>query len=332
VESGKVTSSLAGYFRRPEIALQSGLKSFCKAHSTGMNSSFSVVTPSYNQGQFIRATIESVLSQRIPSLQYLVMDGGSKDGTVEILKEYGDRLSFVSEHDEGTGDAVNKGLALCQAEIIGWLNSDDVYYPQTLSRVVELFELHPEVDVIYGRAHHIDEHGAIIEEYPTEEWSFEGLIRHCIISQPAAFFRRRVIEKFGPLAIAHKYCVDYEFWIRLAKKGARFLFVPELFAATRLHDQAKTCAARKKCHKDTNDILVEHLGYLPPRWISNYAHIKAEEFIRRSKSEATFFFWLVVHYLLTDLRWNKRISHSTIELFPEWIAGWLYRVRTGKGA
>jgi GT2 family glycosyltransferase len=297
-----------------------------------MNSSFSVVTPSYNQGQFIRATIESVLSQRIADLQYLVIDGGSTDGTVAILKEFGDRLSFISEQDEGTGDAVNKGLALCTAEIIGWLNSDDIYYPETLLRVADLFRLHPEIDIIYGRAHHIDEHGTILEEYPTEEWSFEALINHCIISQPAAFFRRAVVERFGPLEITHKYCVDYEFWIRLAGKGARFLFVPEFFAATRLHNQAKTCASRLKCHKDTNDILVKHLGYLPPRWISNYAHIKAEGFIRRSDSEATFFFMLAVYYLLTDVRWNKRISASTVQMFPEWIAGWLYRFRTGKNA
>lgn len=297
-----------------------------------MNSSFSVVTPSYNQGQFIRATIESVLSQEIPGLQYLVMDGGSRDNTLTILRDYGDRLTFKSELDEGTGDAVNKGLALCQAEIIGWLNSDDIYYPQTLRRVADLFERHPEIDIIYGRAHHIDEHGTVIEEYPTEEWSFEALINHCIISQPAAFFRRKVVERFGPLAIAHKYCVDYEFWIRLARKGARFLFVPEFFAATRLHDQAKTLAFRLQCHKDVNDILVEHLGYLPARWISNYAHIKAEEFIKRSESEPAFFFTVVMHYLLADLRWNKKISPSTVELFPEWIAGWLYRVRTGRNA
>ena len=174
--------------------------------------------------------------------------------------------------------------------------------------------------------------GQSLKSIRPKKWSFEALTHHCIISQPAAFFRRRVIEKFGPLAIAHKYCVDYEFWIRLAKKGAKFMFVPEFFAATRLHDQAKTRASRKKCHQDTNDILVKHLGYLPPRWISNYAHIKAEEFIKRSESEPTFFFMLAMHYLLADLRWNKKISRSTVELFPEWIAGWLYRVRTGKGA
>jgi glycosyltransferase involved in cell wall biosynthesis len=292
-----------------------------------MSNTFSVVTPSYNQGQFIRATIESVLSQQIPHLQYLVMDGGSGDETVAILKEYNDRLIFVSERDEGTADAINKGLALCQGEIIGWLNSDDIYYPQALRRVGELFAMHPEIDVIYGRAHHIDEHGIIIEEYPTEEWSFEALVNHCIISQPAAFFRRSVVERFGSLAKAHKYCVDYEFWIRLARKGARFLFVAEHFAATRLHEQAKTVASRLQCHLDINDIMVEHLGYVPTRWIANYANIRAEKLISRSENEVAFLTTLVMHCLLADLRWNNRISLSTVRMLSGWITGWFRRVR-----
>jgi glycosyltransferase involved in cell wall biosynthesis len=292
-----------------------------------MNNSFSVVTPSYNQGQFIRATIESVMSQQIPDLQYLVMDGGSGDETVAILKEYDDRLSFVSERDEGTADAINKGLALCQGEIIGWLNSDDIYYPQALRRAGELFGMHPEIDVIYGRAHHIDEHGVIIDEYPTEEWSFEALVNHCIISQPAAFFRRSAVEKYGSLAKAHKFCVDYEFWIRLARKGARFLFVPEHFAATRLHEQAKTVASRLQCHVDINDIMVEHLGYVPTPWIANYAHIKAERLVGRSENEFGFLAMLVMHCLLADLRWNKRISPSTVRMLSGWTAGWFGRIR-----
>ena len=292
-----------------------------------MRYAFSVVTPSYNQGQFIRATIESVLSQQIPDLQYLVMDGGSGDETVAILKEYNDRLSFVSERDDGTADAVNKGLALCHGEIIGWLNSDDIYYPQTLRRVGELFAMHPEIDVIYGRAHHIDENGIIIDEYPAEEWSFEALINHCIISQPAAFFRRSAVEKYGPLAKAHKYCVDYEFWIRLARRGAGFLFVPEHFAATRLHEQAKTVVSRLQCHEDINDIMVEHLGHVPARWIANYAHIKAEKLIRRSENELTFLTMVAMHCLLADLRWNSRISPSTVGMLSRWIAGRFRRVQ-----
>jgi GT2 family glycosyltransferase len=285
-----------------------------------MSASVSVVTPSYNQGRFIRATIESVLSQEISELQYLVMDGGSSDETVTILKEYDDRLAFVSEPDEGTADAVNKGLALCKGGVIGWLNSDDIYYPQALRRVVELFDLHPDIDVIYGRAHHIDEHGTVLEEYPTEEWSFDQLVDHCIISQPAAFFRHRVVERFGPLDKAHKYCVDYEFWIRLARKGATFLFVPELFAASRLHDQAKTVASRLECHADINDIMVKHLGYVPARWIANYAHIRAEKMISRSQNELAFLTMLLMHCLLADLRWNRRISPSTLRMISGWIS------------
>ena len=290
-----------------------------------MNRSFSVVTPSFNQGQFIRATIESVLEQNVENLQYIVMDGGSSDQTVAILEEYTQRLSFFSERDEGTADALNKGFALCRNEFIGWLNSDDIYYPQTLPRVLELFDAHPEVDVIYGRAHHIDEGGVIIEEYPTSKWSFEDMINHCIISQPAAFFRREVVERFGALDQAHQYCVDYEFWIRLAKQGAKFLYVPEIFAATRLHESAKTMASRLECHSDINDIMIKHLGYVPERWISNYAHIKSQKMINREENEFAFLRSLVLQSCLADLRWNKKISRSTVRMACRWLAGYFRR-------
>src|ERR1700733_2358709 len=157
-----------------------------------MTASFSVITPSFNQGQFVRTTIESVLKQEIIDLQYFVIDGGSEDGTIQILKDYSDRLTFVSEPDQGTADAINKGLERCDGDLVGWLNSDDIYYPGTLSRVRELFSLHPEADVIYGRANHIDADGNFLGEYPTGKWAFEDLLNHCIISQPAAFFRRAV--------------------------------------------------------------------------------------------------------------------------------------------
>jgi len=291
-----------------------------------MNRSFSVVTPSFNQGQFIRATIDSVLEQNIENLQYIVMDGGSSDQTVAILQEYSQHLTFFSQRDEGTADALNRGFALCRYDFIGWLNSDDIYYPQTLPRVLELFHQHPDVDVIYGRAHHIDEQGGVIEEYPTSQWAFEDMINHCIISQPAAFFRREVIKRFGALDQTHKYCVDYEFWIRLAKQGAQFLYVPEIFAATRLHDSAKTVASRLECHSDINDIMVKHLGYVPERWISNYAHIKSQKIVNREANEFAFLRCLVLQSCLADLRWNRKISRSTIRMAYGWLAGYFRRL------
>ncbi|MBV9999027.1 MAG: glycosyltransferase [Verrucomicrobia bacterium] len=293
-----------------------------------MSPSFSVVTPSYNQGRYIRATVESVLGQNIPGLEYLVIDGGSTDETLEVLRSYGDRLWFCSERDHGTADAINKGFARARGDLLGWLNSDDVYYPGTLSRVIALFEAHPEVDVIYGRAHHVDAGGRAIDEYPTEAWSFERLLEHCIISQPAAFFRRRTVEKFGPLAEAHKYCVDYELWIRWAQRGAKFLYVPEFFAATRLHEAAKTVALRLRCHEDINDILVERLGYVPVRWLSNYAHIQTEQRVDRSRHELVFILLTAARCLLADLRWNKRISGSTVEMLSGWARHFWQRLRS----
>jgi glycosyltransferase involved in cell wall biosynthesis len=284
-----------------------------------MTASFSVITPSFNQGQFVRATIESVLKQEIVDLQYLVIDGGSEDGTIQIVRDYSDRLTFVSEPDQGTADAINKGLERCDGDLIGWLNSDDIYYPGTLSRVRELFSLHPEADVIYGRADHIDAGGNLLGEYPTGAWAFEDLVNHCIISQPAAFFRRAVVQKFGFLDRRCRYCLDYEFWIRLARKGAKFMFAPELFAATRLHARAKTVASRLQCHREINDIMVQHLGYVPTRWLSNYAHAKLEKWVNRRINAPAFLAMLILHCLLADLRWNRRISWPTIRLLANWI-------------
>ena len=199
-----------------------------------------VVTPSFNQGKYIRETIESVLSQRVQNLEYLVVDGGSKDETLEILRSFGAKLRWISEPDEGTADAINKGLKSVGGEIFGWLNSDDIYYEDALVTVQQFFEENPDVDVVYGDANHIDENGAFIEKYPTEAWCWERLPEICFISQPAAFFRRRAIRNFGALDAHYPHCVDYELWIRWAKAGARFEHLPKTLAATRLHPEAKT--------------------------------------------------------------------------------------------
>jgi glycosyltransferase involved in cell wall biosynthesis len=161
--------------------------------------SVSIITPSYNQGRYLERTIRSVLEQRRP-FEYLVMDGGSSDESVEILQRYSAELQWVSEADRGQADAVNKGLARATGEIIGWLNSDDIFYPGAVAAAADFLMRRPDVDVVYGNGNHIDEHDRVIEPYPTEDWDFERLKERCFLCQPAVFFRRRLVSASAPWA------------------------------------------------------------------------------------------------------------------------------------
>lgn len=196
----------------------------------------SIITPSYNQGEFIERTIQSVLAQQDAAYQldYIVMDGASSDNTISILKQYADKLRFVSEPDKGQTHAVNKGLQATDGEIIGWLNSDDIYYPQTVKTIMTFFANHPDVDVIYGEAYFIDKADKKISYYPTEKWDLENFKSRCFISQPSVFFRRRVVEKYGLLDENLHFCMDYEYWLRLGLYGAKIAYIPQVLSATRI--------------------------------------------------------------------------------------------------
>jgi len=236
--------------------------------------SISIITPSLNQGDFIRRTIGSVLNQGIPGLEYLVVDGGSADQTLEILAEWKDRLRWVSEGDGGQADAVNKGIRATQGDIIGWLNSDDIYYPKTLNRVGRFFEQRPDIDLVYGRGDHVDASGRVVEAYPTEPWDPERLKKACFLCQPAVFFRRAVTTRFGLLNERLRYCLDYEYWLRLAGGGASFFHMPHALAATRLHPEAKTLQSRLESVTETMRMLHDRLGRVPNEWLLSYARVR----------------------------------------------------------
>lgn len=279
----------------------------------------SIVTPSYNQGRFIERTLQSVLSQDIGGLEYLVMDAGSTDETLSVLERYADRLTWGSEPDRGPSDAINKGFHRASGPILGWLNSDDIYYPGTLKAVLAFFERHPDVDVVYGDTHHIDEHDSILEVYPTEEWNWERLKETCFISQPAAFFRRRVFEEFGPLAVGIRG-MDYDFWLRLGKNHVRFAHLPKFLAATRLHKDAFTMAQRIAVHSEINSITRHHLSRTPDIWLFGYAHAVAEAWGYTRDRIVSFRLIIAAASLYAAIRWNRRVSRKMLKMIMRWIS------------
>ena len=269
----------------------------------------SIITPSYNQGEFIGRTLESVAVQRetLPQsveLEHIVMDGGSNDSTVSVLEKFQPSVRWTSERDKGQTDAVNKGIRATNGEIVGWLNSDDVYYPGAVKKVVAYFDAHPDVDLVYGMADHIDRNDHPFEAYPTEPWNFERMVQTCFICQPALFFRRRVFEKYGLLDESLNYCMDYEYWLRLGKADVKFGYLQEKLAGSRLYADNKTLGARVKVHAEINDMLKAKFGCVPSRWISNYAHAVVERSIRRDKTPRLFLIALSICIFVSHAKWR----------------------------
>lgn len=229
-----------------------------------------VVTPSFNQAKFITDTIESVLSQDYPGLEYIVMDGGSTDGTQEILRRYGDRLRWVSEPDRGQADAVNKGVALAHGEIIGWLNSDDTYAPKALDKIARVFAGSDDVAVVYGDADHVREDGTFYGPYPTAAFDYARLAEICFICQPAAFVRRTYLDEVGGLDPSLHFSMDYDLWMRMGRQY-RFAYLPEVLAHSRLHKDAKTLASRGKVFREIIGTVRRHYGFVPFEWAYGYA-------------------------------------------------------------
>jgi glycosyltransferase involved in cell wall biosynthesis len=199
----------------------------------------SVVTPSYNQGEFLEDTIRSVLAQDYPAVEYLIVDGGSSDTSVDIIESYSSQLAWwVSEPDEGQASAINKGMARAKGEIVAWLNSDDLYFPGAIQGAVDEILDNPQVGLVYGNAVTIDEKGHPIRELIFPDWSLEDLIQFRIICQPAVFMRRSLYEKVSGLDPNFHFMLDHHLWIRIANQ-APVKHVSALWAAARHHKAAK---------------------------------------------------------------------------------------------
>lgn len=209
----------------------------------------SIVTPSFNQAEFLRLTIESVLSQDYPNLEYIVMDGASTDGSVEIIEKFESQISYwESIPDKGQTDAINKGFARAKGKYIAWLNSDDVYQPGAVAEAVSYLEAHPEVGLVYGDCDFIDAQGRRIGQFPAAQTDLSRLKRGYVhIPQQASFFRGDLWKKVGPLDPSFYFAMDYDLWVRLAGQAPIVYLPGRTWASFRLHGDAKTIAADDRC-------------------------------------------------------------------------------------
>jgi len=293
--------------------------------------SISVITPSLNQGRFIERTIQSVLSQDTGehSLEYLVVDGGSEDTTLDMVQRFGPRVRWISEPDRGQADAVNKGLRLTSGEIIGWLNSDDIYAPGALSLIAEVFETRPGVDVVYGDAQLIDADDGPLGDYYTEPWNPARLAKRCFLCQPAVFFRRRVAQRFGVLDDRLHYCMDYEYWLRVSAGGAAFTYLPRVLAGSRLHPATKTISAGLVMHDEINTMLQARLGKVPDSWLINNAHtLVAWDRAAGGRHAAPYALDVVANAIRLSWRWNRGLpGHLLTSLLAPVVSGAMRRAR-----
>jgi glycosyltransferase involved in cell wall biosynthesis len=203
----------------------------------------SVVTPSFNQGAYLEATLRSLLDQNYPDLEMIVIDGGSTDESLEIIRRYAPALSYwESEKDRGQSHALNKGFAHLHGDIWSWLNSDDLLEPGVLQRVADEFANDLEAGVVYGDCVYVGEDGeTVIEKFRGEPYSRLRHLAHRFIAQPSCFFRTSMV----PPRVREDlhYCMDYDLWLRLAERGVKFRYLPEVFSRYRLHEQSKSVSA-----------------------------------------------------------------------------------------
>jgi len=203
---------------------------------------FSIVVPSYNQARFLEATIRSVLDQEIPGTELIVIDGGSTDRSLDVIRRYENRIAYwVSEKDRGQAHAVNKGFAVATGDLLGWQNSDDLYLPGAFRTVAEAAARHPRGEIFHGHIRYIDEEGVERDENRAVPVRlFNLLYDGSLVRNQATFFRREVWERIGGLDEEYRFCMDREFFLRAARRGISFRLVPGFLGAFRVHGEAKT--------------------------------------------------------------------------------------------
>jgi glycosyltransferase involved in cell wall biosynthesis len=209
----------------------------------------SIVTPSFNQVPYLEATIRSVLEQDYPRIEYIIVDGGSADGSVGIIKKYAHKLAWwVSEVDKGQTDAINKGFGRARGQIFAWLNSDDTYEPGAVSAAVKYLREHPDVGMVYADCNFIDEKGSVIGKFGAAQTDFKRLRQGYVhIPQQTMFFRAGLWHSVGPLDPSFYFAMDYDLWVRIAARAPIQYLEGQTWANFRIHKVGKTIAADDRC-------------------------------------------------------------------------------------
>ena len=232
----------------------------------------SIITPSFNQAAYLESAIQSVLSQNYPNLEYIIVDGGSTDGSQQIIQKYASRLAgWVCEPDRGQADGVNKGFALAHGEIIGWLNSDDLYLPGAIEGAVAAFRSHPEAGLVYSNVRAIDGQGRAINLMRYGDWGLDDLMTFHIIGQPGAWMHHSALEKAGYLDVRYQFLLDHQLWLRLAQV-APMVHVNAVWAAGRFHPAAKNVAQAARFGQEAYAIVA--WMQTQPGLLERYARLK----------------------------------------------------------
>lgn len=251
-----------------------------------INVDISIVVPSFQQGQFIEDCLKSVLNEKDVSYELIVYDAGSTDGTAKVLEKYRNVADITIEPDLGQAHAINKGLSRAKGEILCYLNSDDIFMPEALKKVVQYFKKNPTVDLLYGNAKYIDENSNYIGDYLTRDWDSLYIYSECYVCQPAAFWRATVADRIGLFDEKIECSMDYDYWLRINGSGMTVKRTMEYLACSRDYSETKTRRRTERVYWDNFSILLRRLGYVPAHWLAGYLNLLR---IRRKK-----YIWRIV--------------------------------------
>lgn len=232
----------------------------------------SIVTPSYNQADYLEEAIRSVLLQGYPNLEYIIMDGGSSDGSIDIIKKYEPWLTYwVSKKDNGQSSAINEGFSRATGELAGWLNSDDIFFPGAFLSVAEWWvENGKPDDLITGTKLKGNSNLESLSKLPQQPFTVEHLIERCIVEQPSTFFKLNAFKELGGLDLRYQNSLDYDLWLRMTRRGAKIYFIDTDFAVTRVHPSTKTSKYQRRACRESLLSVWRNYRVFPKTWVKKW--------------------------------------------------------------